>query len=74
MKIALALAGILALPASAQDAAFWGATGCVLVPVEGEAWVADQGNVSAAPASFRVAVAIRTGWAMVAPALGPCVA
>jgi hypothetical protein len=31
---------VLALPASAQDSAFWGATGCVLVPVEGEAWVA----------------------------------
>ena len=29
-----------ALPAAAQDSAFWGATGCQLVPVEGEAWVA----------------------------------
>lgn len=30
----------LALPASAQDSAFWSATGCQLVPVTGEAWVA----------------------------------
>lgn len=30
-----------AMPAAAQDAAFWGATGCVLVPVTGEAWVAE---------------------------------
>ena len=31
----------LALPASAQDSAFWQATGCQLVPVTGEAWVAE---------------------------------
>lgn len=37
---ALVAAALLALPASAQDSAFWGATGCQLVPVEGEAWVA----------------------------------
>ena len=29
------------IPASAQDRAFWDATGCVLVPVTGEAWVAE---------------------------------
>lgn len=32
---------LLALPAAAQDSAFWGATGCTLVPVTGEAWVAE---------------------------------
>lgn len=37
----LVAAALLALPASAQDAAFWGATGCQLVPVTGEAWVAE---------------------------------
>ena len=30
-----------ALPASAQDSVFWDATGCVLVPVDGEAWIAE---------------------------------
>lgn len=29
------------LPAAAQDSAFWGETGCQLVPVQGEAWVAE---------------------------------
>lgn len=32
---------ILALPAQAQDAAYWGGTGCVLVPVEGQAHIAE---------------------------------
>lgn len=31
----------LALPASAQDSAWWQSTGCQLVPVTGEAWVAE---------------------------------
>ena len=30
-----------ASPLRAQDAAFWDTTGCVLVPVAGEAWVAE---------------------------------
>lgn len=32
---------LLALPAQAQDAAYWGGTGCVLVPVEGQAHIAE---------------------------------
>ena len=31
----------LALPASAQDSAWWAATGCQLVQIQGEAWVAE---------------------------------
>lgn len=31
----------LALPAHANDSAFWAETGCQLVPVEGQAWVAE---------------------------------
>lgn len=38
---ALVAAALIALPASAQDSAFWQATGCTLVPVTGEAWVAE---------------------------------
>ena len=30
-----------AIPAAAQDSAWWQATGCQLVPVTGEAWVAE---------------------------------
>ncbi len=37
----LVAAAFLALPASAQDAAYWGGTGCVLVPVEGQAHIAE---------------------------------
>lgn len=37
----LVAAALIALPASAQDSAFWQATGCTLVPVTGEAWVAE---------------------------------
>jgi hypothetical protein len=36
-----ALVLAFSLPAAAQDSAFWQATGCVLVPVQGEAWVAE---------------------------------
>ncbi len=32
---------ILALPAHADDSAFWSETGCTLVSVEGQAWVAE---------------------------------
>jgi hypothetical protein len=32
---------VLALPAAAQDSAFWQQTGCTLVPVQGAAWVAE---------------------------------
>jgi len=31
----------LALPTSAQDSANWGGTGCQIVPIQGEAWVAE---------------------------------
>lgn len=41
VKAVAASATLIAFPASAQDSAFWGATGCQLVPVEGEAWVAE---------------------------------
>lgn len=37
----LATAICLAMPAHAQDTASFGGTGCVLVPVTGEAWVAE---------------------------------
>lgn len=41
VKAVAASAALIAFPAAAQDAAFWDATGCVLVPVEGEAWIAE---------------------------------
>jgi hypothetical protein len=37
----LVAAALLASPAGAQDSAFWQTTGCLLVPVDGEAWVAE---------------------------------
>lgn len=39
-RLAYPAALILAIPAHADDSAFWSDTGCVLVPVTGEAWVA----------------------------------
>ena len=40
LRVLSALAA-LALPAAAQDSAWWETTGCQLVPVHGEAWVAE---------------------------------
>lgn len=40
-RLAYSAALILAFPAHAQDSAFWSDTGCVLVSVTGEAWVAE---------------------------------
>ena len=40
LRVLSALAAF-ALPAAAQDSAFWQSTGCLLVPVEGQAWVAE---------------------------------
>ena len=40
MRIILASLA-LTLPAAAQDSAWWETTGCQLVPVHGEAWVAE---------------------------------
>ena len=41
MRSAILATLAFTLPAAAQDAAMWHGTGCVLVPVEGEAWVAE---------------------------------
>lgn len=41
MRLVLSALALLAIPAAAQDSAWWQATGCQLVPVTGEAWVAE---------------------------------
>jgi hypothetical protein len=38
---AIILTACLAMPAAAQDSAFWATTGCQIVPITGEAWVAE---------------------------------
>lgn len=41
MKTAVALLCLAVFPARAQDVAEWGGTGCQLVPVSGEAYIAE---------------------------------